>query len=134
MKVDDKKLVAEAMIARERSYSPYSEFAVGAALLCKDGTVYHGANIENAAYSLCMCAERNAIFSAICDGRKKDEFVAFAVVADTFDPVSPCGSCRQVLAELFPEDAPIYLANTDGDIDETTIEDLLPNAFTNEDL
>ena len=132
--IDEKQLVAEAIRAREKSYSPYSEFAVGAALLCKDGRIYHGANIENASYSLCMCAERNALFSAICDGKTKNDFLALAVVADTFNPVSPCGACRQVLAELFPEDAPIYLANTDGDIEETTVEDLLPNAFTKEDL
>ncbi|MDY6094380.1 MAG: cytidine deaminase [Candidatus Enteromonas sp.] len=132
--MDEEKLMNEAIRAREKSYSPYSEFAVGAALLCKDGRIYHGANIENASYSLCMCAERNAVYHALCDGRKKEDFIALAVVADTIRPVSPCGACRQVLSELLPEDAPIYLGNLDGDIEETTVEDLLPGAFTKDDL
>lgn len=132
--IDEEKLMNEAIRAREKSYSPYSEFAVGAALLCKDGRIYHGANIENASYSLCMCAERNAVYHALCDGRKKEDFIALAVVADTIRPVSPCGACRQVLSELLPEDAPIYLGNLDGDIEETTVEDLLPGAFTKDDL
>ena len=132
--IDEEKLMNEAIRAREKSHSPYSEFAVGAALLCKDGRIYHGANIENASYSLCMCAERNAVYHALCDGRKKEDFIALAVVADTIRPVSPCGACRQVLSELLPEDAPIYLGNLDGDIEETTVEDLLPGAFTKDDL
>lgn len=132
--IDEEKLMNEAIRAREKSYSPYSEFAVGAALLCKDGRIYHGANIENASYSLCMCAERNAVYHALCDGRKKEDFIALAVVADTIRPVSPCGACRQVLSELLPEGAPIYLGNLDGDIEETTVEDLLPGAFTKDDL
>ena len=132
--IDEEKLMNEAIRAREKSYSPYSEFAVGAALLCKDGRIYHGANIENASYSLCMCAERNAVYHALCDGQKKEDFIALAVVADTIRPVSPCGACRQVLSELLPEDAPIYLGNLDGDIEETTVEDLLPGAFTKDDL
>lgn len=132
--IDEEKLMNEAIRAREKSYSPYSEFAVGAALLCGDGRIYHGANIENASYSLCMCAERNAVYHALCDGRKKEDFIALAVVADTIRPVSPCGACRQVLSELLPEDAPIYLGNLDGDIEETTVEDLLPGAFTKDDL
>ncbi|MDY2913447.1 MAG: cytidine deaminase [Candidatus Enteromonas sp.] len=132
--MDEEKLMNEAIRAREKSYSPYSEFAVGAALLCGDGRIYHGANIENASYSLCMCAERNAVYHALCDGRKKEDFIALAVVADTIRPVSPCGACRQVLSELLPEDAPIYLGNLDGDIEETTVEDLLPGAFTKDDL
>ena len=132
--IDEEKLMNEAIRAREKSYSPYSEFAVGAALLCKDGRIYHGANIENASYSLCMCAERNAVYHALCDGRKKEDFIALAVVADTIRPVSPCGACRQVLSELLPEDASIYLGNLDGDIEETTVEDLLPGAFTKDDL
>ena len=132
--IDEEKLMNEAIRAREKSYSPYSEFAVGAALLCKDGRIYHGANIENASYSLCMCAERNAVYHALCDGRKKEDFIALAVVADTIRPVSPCGACRQVLSELLPEDAPIYLGTLDGDIEETTVEDLLPGAFTKDDL
>ena len=104
-------LVYEAIEARDLSYSPYSKFAVGAALLTKDGEIYRGANIENASFSLTMCAERNAIFNAYCHGVTQDDIEALAIVADTELPVSPCGSCRQVLSELFPHDKKIYLAN-----------------------
>lgn len=128
------ELVAEARKARELSYSPYSHFAVGAALLCKDGTVFRGANVENAAYPLCMCAERNAIFNAYMHGRTIDDFVALALIADTPGACSPCGACRQVISELFPKDAPIYMANLNGAIETTTIAELLPRAFDESDL
>ena len=116
-------LVYRAIEAREMSYSPYSKFAVGAALLTNDGEVYLGTNIENAAYGLTMCAERNAIFNAYCHGVTQDDIEALAIVADTDLPVSPCGSCRQVLSELFPHDKEIYLANLKGDIKVVKIED-----------
>lgn len=132
MKYND--LIEIALKARELSYSPYSRFAVGAALLCKDGSVYLGANIENASYPLSMCAERNAIYYAHMEGKTKNDFVALAVVGDTEMPISPCGACRQVLSELFPHDAPIYLANLVGDVRETTTEELLPFAFDSSDL
>lgn len=127
-------LVYHAIEAREMSYSPYSKFAVGAALLTSDGEVYLGANIENAAYGLTMCAERNAIFNAYCHGVTQDDIEALAIVADTDLPVSPCGSCRQVLSELFPHDKEIYLANLKGDIKVVKIEDLLPYSFDSDDL
>lgn len=127
-------LVYEAIEARDLSYSPYSKFAVGAALLTKDGEIYRGANIENASFSLTMCAERNAIFNAYCHGVTQDDIEALAIVADTELPVSPCGSCRQVLSELFPHDKKIYLANLRGDIKETTVDELLPYSFDSEDL
>jgi cytidine deaminase len=132
--MDEMSLIECAKDARERSYSPYSHFAVGAAVLCKDGSVYVGANIENSSYPLCMCAERNAIYNAYMDGKSKDDFIAFAVIGDTEEPISPCGACRQVLSELFPEEAPIYLANLKGDVRETTIAQLLPLAFSGSDL
>lgn len=132
--MEEKELVELALKARELSYSPYSHFAVGAALLCTDGTVFYGANIENASYPLSMCAERNALYNAYMNGKSKEDFSAIAIIAETEDPTSPCGACRQVLSELFPENAPIYLANLDGDIRETTIKELLPFAFTGEDL
>jgi cytidine deaminase len=128
------ELIECAKTARDLSYSPYSHFAVGAAVLCADGTVYVGANIENSSFSLTLCAERNAIYNAYMNGKTKDDFVALAIIGDTEEPISPCGACRQVLSELFPEDAPIYLANLIGDIKETTIADLLPYAFDGEDL
>jgi len=132
--MDKEELIECAKEARSLSYSPYSHFPVGAAVLCQDGSVYVGANIENSSYPLCMCAERNALYNAYMDGKSKDDFVAFAVLADTDEPTSPCGACRQVLSELFPDSAPIYLANLKGKIQETNVKELLPFAFTGEDL
>ena len=122
------ELVREAMVARERAYTPYSQFKVGAALLTKNGKIYHGCNIENAAYSPTNCAERTAIFKAVSEGEL--EFQALAVVADTEGVCPPCGVCRQVLAEFFTDDVAIYLANLQGEIEETSISRLLPGAFT----
>jgi cytidine deaminase len=130
MNIDE--LIVEAKKARELAYVPYSTFKVGAALLTKDGKVYHGCNIENAAYSATNCAERTALFKAYSDGDK--EFTALAVVADTERPVPPCGVCRQVIAELCPSDLKVYLTNLKGDIKELTVAELLPGAFTAEDL
>ena len=129
-----KELVNKAIDARKLSYSPYSKFAVGAALLCKDGKVFEGANVENASYPLCMCAERNALYSAMMNGYKKSDFVALAIVADTDEPCSPCGACRQVISELFPKESKIYLSNLKGDTKETDIEELLPFSFSGDDL
>ncbi|MEH7379914.1 cytidine deaminase [Bacillus sp. JJ1533] len=126
------ELINEAKKARERAYVPYSKFKVGAALLTKDGKVYHGCNIENAGYSATNCAERTALFKAVSEGDK--EFTAIAVVADTDRPVPPCGVCRQVISELCPPDMKVYLSNLKGDVQETTITELLPGAFTPEDL
>ena len=128
------ELIEKAKEARKLSYSPYSHFAVGAALLCKDGRVFVGANIENSSYPLCMCAERNALYNAKMNGVKKEEMVALALSADTDEPCSPCGACRQVISELFPKDAPIYMSNLKGDVQETTIEELLPYAFSEDAL
>ena len=128
------QLIEKAKEARKLSYSPYSKFAVGAALLCKDGQVFVGANVENSSYPLCMCAERNALYNAMMNGYKKSDFVALAITADTDTPCSPCGACRQVISELFPKDGKIYLANLKGDLQETNIEELLPFAFSGDDL
>ena len=132
--MNKEQLIEKAKEARALSYSPYSNFKVGAALLTKDGQVFLGANIENSAYSLCMCAERNALYNAYMHGYKKEDFVALALAADTDKPCSPCGACRQVISEIFPEDAPIYMANMSGSVQETTIKELLPYAFSSEDL
>jgi cytidine deaminase len=126
------QLLVEAKKAREKAYVPYSKFHVGAALLTTDGKVYHGCNIENAAYSMCNCAERTALFSAYAEGNRNFEMLA--VVADTERPCPPCGACRQVISELCPGDMKVVLTNLKGDILETTVEDLLPGAFTPEDL
>ena len=128
------ELIAKAKEARELSYSPYSRFKVGAAILTKDGQVFLGANIENSSYPLCMCAERNAIYNAMLHGYKKNDFVALALTADTDGPCSPCGACRQVISELFPHDAPIYMSNLKDDVQETNAEELLPFAFSEDDL
>ena len=132
--MNSNQLVEKAIDARKLSYSPYSNFAVGAALLCKDGKVFQGANVENSSYPLCMCAERNAIYNAMMNGYKKSDFVALAIVADTDEPCSPCGACRQVISELFPRDGKIYLSNLKGAFKETSIDELLPFAFSGEDL
>lgn len=121
------RLIREAKIARERAYAPYSNFKVGAALYTKSEKIYDGCNVENASYSLTCCAERVAIFKAISEGEK--EFLALAVIANTDQPVSPCGACRQVMSEFFTDDVEIYLANLSGKVKKTTINDLMPNEF-----
>lgn len=128
------ELVKKAIEARELSYSPYSKFKVGAALLCKDGKVFVGANVENSSYPLCMCAERNALYSAMMNCYKKSDFVSLAIAADTDEPCSPCGACRQVISELFPRDGEIILTNLKGNIKTSNIEELLPFAFSGDDL
>ena len=128
------ELIEKAKEARELSYSPYSKFKVGAALLCKDGQIFKGANIENSSYPLCMCAERNALYHAMMNGYKKDDFRALAIIADTDEACSPCGACRQVISELFPRDGVIVLANLKGAVKETNIDELLPVAFSGDDL
>ncbi|MBO0602495.1 cytidine deaminase [Sporosarcina sp. E16_3] len=130
--MDVEKLIAESKKAREKAYVPYSKFPVGAALLAEDGTIYHGCNIENSAYSMTNCAERTAFFKAVSDGVRS--FKALAVVADTEGPVSPCGACRQVIAEFCDGSMPVYLTNLNGDVEETTVAKLLPGAFSKEDL
>lgn len=130
--MNKEQLLAQSKVARENAYVPYSKFKVGAALLAKDGTVYEGCNIENASYGLTNCAERTAIFKAVSENVR--EFAAIAIVADTEGPCSPCGACRQVIAEFCAPTMPVYLTNLKGDVVETTIEQLLPGAFTPEDL
>lgn len=126
------ELMQEALKARERAYVPYSNFKVGAAVETKDGQVYTGCNIENAAYGPSNCAERTAIFKAVSEGAQ--EFTALAVVADTEGPVTPCGVCRQVMAEFFAPETPIYLGNVRGELTLTTLDKLLPGAFTKKEL
>lgn len=133
-KMEKNELVAKAIEARELSYSPYSKFKVGAAVLTTDGKVFLGANIENSAYPLCMCAERNALYNAYMHGVKKGDIAALALAADTEGPCAPCGACRQVMSELMPKSAPIFMANLKGLVQETSIDELLPFAFSEDDL
>ncbi len=123
------KLVQEAILARKNTYSPYSKFGVGAAILMKDGKVIHGANIENASYGLSNCAERSALFQAYSLGYHKEDIVMMAITADTLNPVSPCGACRQVMNELIPKQTRVFLSNLTGKIKETTVSELLPYSF-----
>lgn len=132
MVVEMNQLIEEAKIAMEKAYVPYSKFKVGAALVTDEGKIYHGCNIENAAYSMTNCAERTALFKAYSEGDRK--FSLLVVVADTDRPVSPCGACRQVISELCPQDMKVVLTNLKGDIKELTVEELLPGAFSSEDL
>ncbi|MCM3114437.1 cytidine deaminase [Neobacillus sp. MER 74] len=130
--MEKKDLIAEANKAREHAYVPYSNFKVGAALLSKDGQVFHGCNIENAAYSMTNCAERTALFKAYSEGIT--QFASLVVVADTEGPVSPCGACRQVISELCDAEMEVVLTNLKGEVQKILVKDLLPGAFSPKDL
>lgn len=132
MEMETKSLIEAAIEARKKAYTPYSNFKVGAALRTNSGRIYHGCNIENASYGLTNCAERTAIFKAVSEGEKDIE--AIVVVGDTLEPISPCGACRQVMAEFFQKDTKIILTNLKGDKLETTIEQLLPGSFSKNDM
>jgi len=119
------ELIAQAIEARKRAYTPYSHYKVGAALLGKSGKVYLGCNVENASYGHTVCAERTAVLKAVSEGER--EFEAIAVV--TRNGGSPCGACRQVMAESAPE-LTIYIADKNGDYRATTMSELLPDSFT----
>jgi len=123
--MDDRELLEMANEAREGAYVPYSGFKVGAALLCADGTVFTGVNIENAAYGPSVCAERTAFFKAISEGYR--DFVKLAVTCD-HEYCQPCGVCRQVMIEHAP-DLEILMGNPKGEFKRTTIRELLPEAF-----
>ena len=126
----NEELVAKAIEGRKRSYSPYSHYAVGAAILLKDGTVITGANIENAAYGECMCAERVAMFTAHNLGYDlKKDAVAIAITSDSEKPCAPCGACRQVMNELLRKDTKVILSNLNGKVQEETVASILPYGF-----
>jgi cytidine deaminase len=122
---DDAALLAAASEARANAYAPYSEFSVGAALACEDGSVVTGVNVENASYGMTMCAERTAVFAAVASGRTR--FVAVAVAGPPGVLTSPCGACRQVLAE-FGTDIRVIYSTPEGHA-ETTVDALLPATF-----
>ena len=124
-------LIQAALEARGRAYAPYSHFAVGAAVMARDGRIFAGVNVENASYPLTVCAERNAIAAAVLGGAR--EIVAVAVVTSASPPSAPCGGCRQVLVE-FAREATVVLANPQGERIETTLSELLPRAFRGEEL
>ncbi|MDE5563013.1 MAG: cytidine deaminase [Clostridiales bacterium] len=133
--MDYRSLMAQACEARKNSYSPYSHFCVGAALLCKNGKVYTGCNIENAAYTPTNCAERTAIFKAVSEGER--EFEAIAIIGGKAGEegsfCAPCGVCRQVIAEFCDKDFKIVLGTADS-INVYTLGELLPFSFTKDNL
>ena len=124
--IDDKALLQVANDVRKNAHCPYSNFPVGAALLCSDGTVFTGVNVENAVNGLSICAERTAIFKAISEGHH--DFVKLAVTCKG-DHCQPCGACRQVIYEHAPN-IEILMGNPEGTFKRTTIRDLLPEAFS----
>ena len=128
------QLIEKAKEAMTHSYSPYSGFKVGAALLCADGTVYMGCNIENASFSPTICAERTAIFKAVYDGHR--EFTAIAVCGGRDGVISgffpPCGVCRQVMREFCRDDFLIYLVGPQNTYEAKTLTELLPCSFSSE--
>ncbi len=124
--MDNEGLIKAAEKAMENSYSPYSNFKVGAAVLTGKGGIYTGCNIENASYGATNCAERTAVFKAVSEGER--EFLKIAVVSSAGDLTFPCGICRQVLAEFMPEGS-IILKDKNGAVKEYTVKSLLPNSF-----
>ena len=126
------QLIDLAKDAMTRAYSPYSGFKVGAALLCADGTVYQGCNIENASFTPTVCAERTAVFKAVSEGKR--EFTALAVCGGKDGVITgicpPCGVCRQVLREFCRDDFPVYLALPAGKYETRTMAQLLPDSFS----
>ena len=123
----DRQLADLALDARKHAYTPYSNFNVGAALLCADGTVFTGCNVENAAYGSTICAERTALLKAVSEGHR-DDWVAIAIAGKGEDYCWPCGSCRQMLYEFAP-DLRVIVARGDGDIRVLTLAELLPCGF-----
>ena len=130
---DDDALIALALAQRARAYAPYSRFTVGAALLCTDGEVVLGCNVENASYGLCICAERTAVSSAVSQG--KTRFTRIAVATGSSPPAAPCGMCRQVLAEFAGDDEmTIILCNDRGERTTTSLKEIFPGTFNQAQL
>ena len=132
MQINEKYLIEQAIEARSHAYTPYSHFQVGAALLTKQGKVYKGCNMENAAYTPSNCAERTAIFKAVSEGER--EFAAIAIVGSMEGesntlPTGPCGVCRQVMAEFCSLDMPVIIAKSPADYITMTLGELLPLSF-----
>ena len=121
-----------AVDALDKAYVPYSHFPVGACLVTKEGKTYQGLNIENASYGLSNCAERTAIFKAVSEGER--EFSHLVIAGHTPEPISPCGACRQVMAEFCYPAMPVTLVGDNGVVKEMTVEGLLPYTFTDKDL
>ena len=121
------KLLHLARQAKKNSYSPYSKFAVGSALITSTGKVYSGCNVENSSYGLTICAERNAIFKMVADGEREINLIV--VIGDTDEFLPPCGACRQVLVEFAKTESRVYMFNNRGECRETSVGEILPSTF-----
>lgn len=124
----DLELIALAKKNLDKAYVPYSHFPVSAVLVTEEDEIYTGVNIENASFGLTNCAERTAIFKAVSEGKLK--FKHLFIAGNTEQPISPCGACRQVMAEFFAPDTPVTLINKDNEVKEMTLETLLPYYFS----
>ena len=127
-------LIEMALEARNNAYAPYSKYKVGCALTTKDGSVFTGANVENASYGLCACAERNAIAAAVCAGHR--ELRTVAVVTQSSPPAAPCGMCRQTINEFVsdPSAVTIVLVNPEGERRDLNFGTLFPHGFRGKDI
>lgn len=124
--MDNTQLIKLAQEAAKKAYAPYSNFKVGAALLCKSGNVYTGCNVENSSYGASNCAERTAVFKAVSEGER--DFVKIAIVSEKGGLTFPCGICRQVLSEFMPNGSMVLYSDEQG-IKEFALNELLPYAF-----
>ena len=125
--VDPKKLIAQARACLDLAFAPYSQFSVAAAVVDDEGRVFTGVNVENASYGLTMCAERVAIFTAVAAGARR--IIAVAVTAKNAASITPCGACRQVMAEFCDAKVPVYRDNGSSKPSHSTVSSLLPDAF-----
>ncbi|WP_124059391.1 cytidine deaminase [Vaginisenegalia massiliensis] len=128
------QLMEQARSVRIHSYSPYSHFPVGCAILMKDGSVITGVNVENVSFGVTNCAERSAIFTAVSQGYHKGDIQAIAIAGQTTDFLPPCSVCRQVLVEFCGPETPVYLTRQDGQIKSLSLAELVPYAFESLDL
>ncbi len=120
--------------AYNNAYAKYSNFKVGAVVVLKDGEYIIGSNVENASFGLTNCAERSALFAAYSCGYRKEDILELVVIANTPNPVSPCGACRQVISELMEENALVTMTNLKGDVKTLKVKELLPFCFVEGDL
>ena len=128
------KLYELSLVGYNNSYSPYSNFKVGASLLTNDGKYFYGCNIENSSYGLTNCAERTTIFKAVSEGVRKGDIKALMVIGDTIEPISPCGACRQVMVEFMGGDGLVILTNLKKEFKPMLVKELLPYFFSEENL
>ncbi len=132
--MENKLLVEKAIKVMENTYSPYSKFPVGAAILMTDGTIFVGTNVENASFGATICAERSAIVSAVAKGYKPGDFEKIAVISKMHNITPPCAVCRQVLVEFFKPSAEVLMANYNQEYTVATVSELVPYSFTEEEL